>query len=592
MNPFAELLQSDSFSELDRQFARFLNSKAATPANEVELAAALASRSRSEGHVCFDLATAAGQLLTTRQRLPAATPSLPPIDRWRAALRTSGVVGHPGEFKPLVLDDADRLYLHRYWNYEVRLAAKIQLLAARELPAADPQEIDAALERHYPATAPFDPDQRRAAATALRRQFTVITGGPGTGKTRTIAVILSLLGELSPDRPLRVALAAPTGKAAARMQESIAALRESLPVNDAARRSFPDAAFTLHRLLRLQPGMATPHYYHDHPLPYDAVIVDEASMVDLALMAKLFDALGPNTRLLLAGDKDQLASVEAGAVLGDICHGLKLGESPGTKSPLAHCLVTLRTNHRFAQGHSIKNLRHALHDGDAHRARHVLEITDPNDPSLRHRTPPAPENIEPALHDSLLNWFQNILAASDPATALAQLSQFRILCALRVGPHGCDAVNRHAERLLARAALIPHGQTFYHGRPVLITRNDPTLGLSNGDVGLLLRSPEGGLRAWFSVGGTLRSFAPAGLPPHETTFAMTVHKAQGSEFNRVLLVLPDKWNAILTRELLYTGVTRARTEVELWTKPELLEQAVGTTSARASGLRAKLWGES
>lgn len=592
MNPFAELLQSDEFSELDRQFARFLNSKATAPGAEVELAAALTSRSRSEGHVCFDLATAAGKPLATRHRLPTATPSLPASDQWCAALRSCGVVGHPGEFKPLVLDDAGRLYLHRYWNYENGLAIRLQLLSAAELPAADPQSIDAALERHFPSSAPFDPDQRRAAATALRRQLTVITGGPGTGKTRTIAVILGLLGELSPDRPLRIALAAPTGKAAARMQESIAALRESLPVNDAARHSFPDTAFTLHRLLRLQPGMARPQFHHEHPFPYDAVIVDEASMVDLALMAKLFDAIGPSTRVLLAGDKDQLASVEAGAVLGDICHGLKLDESSRSRSPLADCLVTLRTNHRFAQGHSLENLRHALHDGDARRARQALESSSTAEQSLRHRLPPTPENIEGALSESLLEWFGKILAASDPTAALAQLGQFRILCALRVGPHGCDAVNRHAERLLARAALITHGQTFYHGRPVLITRNDPTLGLSNGDVGLLLRSPEGGLRAWFSVGGALRSFAPAGLPPHETTFAMTVHKAQGSEFNRVLLVLPDKWNAILTRELLYTGLTRARECVELWTKPELLEKAVGTTSARASGLRAKLWGES
>ncbi len=602
MNQLPEILATAEFAPIDRQFASFLNSIAAQPCAELALAAALVSRSRGDGDVCLDLHRIAGQMfesgINTRRReagpkanAPAeqvVTTRLPDFAPWCVTLRASGVVGAPGEFTPLVLDAAGRLYLHRYWSYETRLAETLRRLSTDEAPMADTTAIRAALERRFPSGASVDLDQRLAAETALTRVFTVITGGPGTGKTRTIAQILELMTGLPSARPLRIALAAPTGKAAARMEESIARLRDTGLVPRPAETRAPEVkAVTLHRLLGVRPGVAEPRFHHGNPLPFDIVVIDEASMVDLALMAKLFDALAPGTRLLLAGDKDQLASVDAGAVLGDICHGL----CRVTDAPLRQCLVPLRTMHRFKDGRALESLRRAVHDGNDPAAL-VLAPESTADSSLRVNDPPAPEMIETVLRERILDWFQAITTAADPAAALAALARFRILCALRVGPHGSEALNRHAESLLAREGFLRAGQSQYPGRPLLVTRNDPALGLSNGDLGVLLPGPDGGsLRAWFATGGgEPRSILPARLPEHETTFAMTVHKAQGSEFEEVLLVLPNRWNAILTRELLYTGITRARERMELWARPELLQRAARNLSVRTSGLRDQLWG--
>ena len=589
MNPFDTLIAGEEFEEIDHQFARFVAVLARENSPELTLAAALVSRSRGEGNVCFDLKRAAGRPLQSGAPAPPDATPLPLLEPWVKQLKASGVVGNPGDFTPLVIDHDGRLYLHRYWEYETRLAAAIRTRATRETPPGNLDAFRSALDRFFPPGPATDPDQRLAAETTLTRQLTVLTGGPGTGKTRTIALILALLNELSPERFPRIALAAPTGKAAARMQESIARLRDVLPCSDAARRALPTETFTLHRLLRITPGVAEPRFNRANPLPYDVVVIDEASMVDLALMAKLFDALASHTRVILVGDKDQLASVEAGAVLGDLCHGLAL-KPP--EAPLARCLVQLRTNHRFQSGQRLEALRRAIYAGEASGVADAMRAQIPDDSSLVQIATPSSEQIQPRLRPHLLPWFREILAAPDSAAALACLGRFRILCALRVGPHGSDALNHHAETLLAREGLIPPGQLLYPGRPVLITRNDPTLGLSNGDVGLLLPdSGTGRLRAWFSAGeGALRSFPPARLGAHETTFAMTVHKAQGSEFERVLLVLPDKRNPVLTRELLYTGITRARESVELWAREEVLGEAVQNQSLRSSGLRAALWG--
>jgi exodeoxyribonuclease V alpha subunit len=541
---------------LDTHFAALMLRLHGAPYPVLERAAQLVSARRGEGHICAAIALAEAE-----------------------ELRATRVVGAPGEGKPLILDAHGRLYLHRYWQYESQLATAIR---ERIGGAAD---CDAALLQHGltrlfgKATTETD-WQRVAAEAAVRRNFCVITGGPGTGKTWTVVAVLALLHEQSAARgeQLRVALAAPTGKAAARMKESIQRTLASDPKFSTARGQLDHEATTLHRLLGTIPD--SPYFRHDamRPLAVDVVIVDEASMIDLALMAKLFAAVPATARLVLLGDKDQLASVEAGYVLGDICD-----------APLPEHIVELRTNRRFAEGSGIQLLSRAVNGGDADAALARLESphADVTSTSL-----PPPAALPDALRSRVLDGYRACLESDEPHTALTRLGAFRILCAVRRGPYGVEHLNRLAEQTLADAGLIEREATHaYRGRPVLITVNDHQLQLFNGDVGMLLPDPEAGgeLRAWFlDASGKLRRVLPARLPAHETVFVMTVHKAQGSEFDRVLFVLPDRDTPVATRELVYTAITRARASVELWHRPEILRAAIARRTERSSGLRDAL----
>jgi exodeoxyribonuclease V alpha subunit len=316
--------------------------------------------------------------------------------------------------------------------------------------------------------------------------------------------------------------------------------------------------------------------------------VDEASMVDLALMAKLVAAVPKTSRLILLGDKDQLASVEAGNVLADICNTGAAAET--ATSPLRDCIVELKRNYRFAESGAIYRLSGAVNRGDATSAAKLLK--QDGEAEVRWRTLPAPARLAVELQEHVLTGFRTCLAAEDPAAALAALQQFRILCAVRKGPYGVEQINSLAEEILAEAGLLTRGSEWYPGRAVMITRNDYNLGLFNGDTGLILRDVEaaGETRAFFfSAEGKLRRFLPARLPIHESAFALTVHKSQGSEFERLLLILPEKDAPVLTRELLYTGITRARSRVEVWSNEEVFREAVARRAERTSGLREALW---
>jgi len=538
---------------LDEHFAALLLRLHGAPHPVLERAAQAVSAARAEGHICVPVSAADA-----------------------GALRATRVVGAPGEFRPLILDAHDRLYLHRYWAYEAELAAAIR---ARLGVAAecDAPLLERGLTRLFGKAGELANWQRVAAETALRQSFCVITGGPGTGKTWTVAAVLALLEEQWAARGtrLRVALAAPTGKAAARMKESVQRTIETDP-KFAGLTLVPEAT-TLHRLLGTIPD--SPYFRHDatRPLALDAVLVDEASMVDLALMAKLLAATPLTARLVLLGDRDQLAAVEAGNVLADLCHA--------TQS--AH-LVALRENRRFGAESGIQRLSERVNAGDADGAFAVLG-TGASD--LTSRPLPAAAALGDTLRANVLAGYRACCETDDPRTALEHLAAFRILCALRRGPFGVEHLNRLAERVLADAGLIEPHATAYRGRPVLITTNDYPLHLFNGDVGMLLPDPEsdGALRAWFlDAAGALRRILPARLPAHETVFAMTVHKAQGSEFGRVLFILPDRDTPVATRELLYTAITRARHSVELWHRPEVLRAAIARRTERSSGLREAL----
>jgi exodeoxyribonuclease V alpha subunit len=341
------------------------------------------------------------------------------------------------------------------------------------------------------------------------------------------------------------------------------------------------------------------------------VIVDEASMIDLALMAKLIDAVKPSARLILLGDKDQLASVESGAVLGDICnngeaiqisaeHAALFEKSTGEKleiptgnptSLLQSNIVELRKNYRFGSDSGIYQVSNLINSGDAESALAVLKNQSAAD--LKWAKLPKPAELKRKLKSAVLEHYSAFLNCPEPTAALARFNEFRILCAIKQGPFGVPNLNEIVEEILAEAGFIQKSGRWYRGRPIMITRNDYNLKLFNGDIGIVLPASESetDLRAWFiSAEGTLRQFLPSRLPSHETVFAMTIHKSQGSEFQNVLMILPDYETPILTRELVYTGVTRARKQVELWADEMILHSAIGNRIQRSSGLRDELWG--
>jgi exodeoxyribonuclease V alpha subunit len=532
-------------------------------------------------------------------------------------MRNTPVIGEPGVYAPLILDDQARLYLYRYWDYQQRLADLITQ-RVENMGEVDLTVLKAGLDRLFdhentggtgggPARADW---QKIAAAVALTKAFCVISGGPGTGKTTTVAKILAVMLEQPRPTPLRIALAAPTGKAAMRLQGAIKESKKNLDVDSQTRMHIPEEASTIHRLLG---GIAgSPYFRHDksNPLAADVVVVDEASMVDLALMSKLVQSLQPHAQLVLLGDKDQLASVEAGAVLGDMCDtgGIR-GFSVGTRdvvkqvaghevpalsddhggTGMADCVVRLQKNFRFGQGSGIGALSRAVNAGDGDTALSLL--IDKRFEDLTWQSLPPPDLLLGNMKTWVIKRFQECFRARNVEESFALFDRFRILCALREGPYGVVNLNRIVEKILVDQGLVVSRATWYPGRPVMINRNDYNLRLFNGDVGITWHDPESqGLGVFFlSPDSGWRKFHPIRLPEHETVFAMTVHKSQGSEFDEVLVLLTDRDLPVLTRELLYTAITRARDRVALWGKKEVITAAISRRIQRMSGLRDALW---
>ncbi|MEA3221503.1 exodeoxyribonuclease V subunit alpha [Immundisolibacter sp.] len=579
------LQQARALRPLDAHFADLLLRHAARPSPELALAAALVSRHTGEGHVCLPLGRFAGRAPFDEQPWRA-----PPLAEWREALLGSGVVGEPGAGTPLILDSVGRLYLHRLWRDEAEVARD---LLRRAAPRADvdPAALHAPLRRLFPDTDPGSVGQRRAAAVAALHGLGILCGGPGTGKTHTVARLLALLMELSGERPLRLALAAPTGKAAQRLAESLRKAADVLPAGFALPASIP----TLHRLLGLRPDGSARHDA-DHPLRCDLLLIDEASMVDLPLLARTLRALPPAARLILLGDPNQLASVEAGAVLGELCAGAgayspaaaaRIEAASGDAIPgggpggIGDAVAKLEHSYRFAGGGAIGRLAAAVNAGDAQGALELLRSGG----AVRFETVDTPARLVARLATEVGPALQPLFETVDPATALARLGEFQVLTALREGAFGVSGVNAVIERALQRRGLIRAQAAHYPGRPLLIGSNDYALGLFNGDLGLLLPDPAGALRAWFTgPEGTPRALAPSRLPAHESAYALTVHKSQGSEFTRVLLILPPQPSPLLTRELIYTALTRAREGVTVWGSEATLAAAIGRRLERDSGL--------
>ena len=610
MDDLLEALRAaHELAPIDLELARGLARLGSEGRPEALLGVALASRAIRQGHVCLDLGRFA----------PPAIEGMewPERGPWVEALRRSSLVGGPGDFKPLVLE-GERLYLGRYHRHETSLADNVARRVAHLDETLDGAALRKSLDRLFPRVGLGEGEidhQRRAALVAVARRFCIISGGPGTGKTSTVVKILALLAEqalLAGRTKLHAILVAPTGKAAARLRETILLNKAKLDVETRIREMIPDETSTIHRAMRPLPGSTT-RFRHDaeNPLPADLVLVDEASMVDLPLMSRLVGALPAHARLILLGDRNQLASVEAGAILGDMCgpqrapafsrafaaHVGKLTgdalevDGASTEASIADCVVELRRNYRYPERSGIAVLAQAINDGDAHAT--LAALAGGGDAVARFASPPKGA-LGAALGARVAAGYGPYLEASEPHACFAALGKFRVLAAHRRGPHGVEKLNPLIAAALEDDGLVAtKGSGWYVGRPVLVTENEYQVGLFNGDVGVVLRDPEEeeGIRVFFEgPGGGLRKLAPSRLPPHETVFAMTVHKAQGSEFDEVAVVLPEEVSPVLTRELLYTAVTRPKVRVAVFGGETVIAAAVGTPVERASGLRERLWG--
>ena len=599
MRGYARLLGEDApmtlaalpLGPLERAFVASLQRLDGDAPEAVLFAAALCCEALGRGDVCLPLARFAG-----RRPWPDSDATLPALDDWRRQLEGSALVGKPGDYAPLILD-AERLYLARYQAYEQQLAEQL-LARAADRPEVDEAQLGESLARLFAFNQQSPDWQRLAAAQAVRRRLAVISGGPGTGKTTTVVRLLAALLEQPGSERLAIGLAAPTGKAAARMAEAIRNAKANLPVSEAVKAALPDEARTLHRLLGSRGD--SPRVRHDaaNPLALDVLVVDEASMVDLALMAKLVAALPPKARLILLGDKDQLAAVEAGAVFAELCEGRGFDAQAGAdlqritgqsvpleapRSQLGDAVVLLSHSHRFAGDSGIGELARRINDGDA---RGVVALLQENRADLAWNPTPVATVLVERLEQGYAPYLQ-AARQGDPAAAFAAFNGFRALTAQREGAFGVTGLNEALEARLKRRQGVPGRERWYPGRAVMVRQNDYALGLFNGDIGLCLMSAQG-LRVYFEGDEGFRAFAPARLPSHDSAFAMTVHKSQGSEFDEVLLALPEQPGPLLTRSLFYTGITRAKRRVEIWALPPRLQEAVTTRAERAAGLAQRL----
>jgi exodeoxyribonuclease V alpha subunit len=533
--------------------------------DDVRLAAALAVRAVRHGSVCVDLPALAAD--PGDADLP-----WPDAPDW-----TDRVAGSPLVAGSVLRVEDGLVYLDRYWREERQVHADLLERLSTAPHPVDGRLLAASAERLFPGDGYAE--QRQAALAAARQSTTVLTGGPGTGKTTTVAGLLALLSEQAPGR-LRIALTAPTGKAAARLQEAVEEAQRADRFTEADRRRLAGlTASTLHRLLGWRPGSRTRFRHHrGNRLPHDVIVVDETSMVSLTMMARLLEAVRPETRLILVGDPDQLASVEAGAVLADLVGGLTR-RAPGV-------VAELTTTHRF--GATIGAVAQALRDRDADAVLDLLaagaddvELVDPDDVE-------AMAQVRDEVTGHAVDVREAALTGDGPG-AVAVSERHRLLCAHRDGPWGARHWNRQVERWLSEATGVAvgtaWGQEWYAGRPVLVTANDYGLGLFNGDSGVVVADGDR-LRAVIAS-ATLSSFAVSRLSEVETLHAMTVHKSQGSQADAITVLLPPEDSPLLTRELFYTAVTRARRRLRVIGGEAAIRAAVTTVAGRATGLRQR-----
>jgi exodeoxyribonuclease V alpha subunit len=586
------LLRQQGFSELACQFAAFIDRKEGGKRSVVSLTAGLLTEMMAQGHVCLNLHAIPDSLQPFLALLPDE------VDSWQTELKAGKSVGQPGDYRPLILTDDGLLYLYRFWRDERDVARAIQQ-RLQGLADLNVEQLNQDLADWHNPVAGID-WQKVAVAMAVSRQFAVISGGPGTGKTTIVLKILQCLqnqyrrdntgastsSARESDNPaLRIGLAAPTGKAAARLQQSISQYQD-LEVK------------TLHRLLGITEHNDQGRYNAGRTLPLDVLIIDEASMIDISLMARLMRAMPERARLILLGDSQQLASVESGAVLANLSEQeqghfseafitqfpvLGLTQSrPKGEGLLTDSFVRLQHSYRFDKDSLIGQLAEQVNAGHADNAIGLLrsQATPIWQPS---ETPHLLETVSKGYQD----FIHAVEKAAEPQTVIQAFDTFRVLAALRQGPQSVASVNRMMHRLLAQRGWRT-GQSYYPGRPIMITQNDYRQKLFNGDIGVVLRDATGQLKACFYFGEEIRWIGLNRLPAHETVFAMTVHKSQGSEFDAISILLPDEISPILNRELLYTAITRARKSLTVLASEPVLRHTIHSRHQRESGLKKQL----
>ena len=545
------IFEKQPFSRLDMVFARFLSERSLLDSNQKQAFENIVmslSFEQSQGHSCIQIDDEAKTLII------------------ESGLALKDTNSHDTTTTLPLAIEQDRLYLHRYWLYESRLAqqlSKITQLKVSNKPKTT-ADFSTLLDKYFGNSETID-WQLAAATMAINQAFCMITGGPGTGKTTTVVKILALLQELS-DQPLLIALAAPTGKAAMRLQESIGFNKAALPCIAAIKSAIPESVTTLHRLLGAKPP--SPYFHHNakQPLVYDLVVVDEASMVDLALMSKLVEALKPGARLILLGDKDQLASVESGAVLADLT------------TALPQQTLELQKSHRFDE--DIKNLATAINQQQDLEAWRLLQTGNKNIALLE-------TDLIDYISKQQIDYLRLITARAEFSDIYKAFNRFQALCATRLGKNSVSDINHAVELSLSNKKLIHLSGLWYCGRPIMITQNNAALQLYNGDIGICLRDKEqeDQLRVFFQrADGSIKKYLPARIPHCETVFAMTIHKSQGSEFEEVLIILPETISPVLTKELLYTAITRAKKTIKLVANEAVFFSTVRQRVQRVTGL--------
>ena len=548
--------------------------------DSVVLAAALTSSHSVSNQVCLDLSQFAGKSVFSG--INGKEIVAPQLSNWIRTLRESRLVATNNEYRPLVLERNNYLYLYRYLELEKRLAA---LLSQRtNLPdfEFDADKFEQVLSSMFPSWSMAE-EQREFARLVVRRPFVVVNGGPGTGKTTTMVQVLAILLEMQLVSSDQIVLSAPTGKAATRLLEVVAQVSHRFKLTTD---QFVFHSSTVHRLLGWNKSRRLSSDRFRQSIPYKLVVVDEASMVDLKLMTDLLERIGPRTRLILLGDKSQLTSVGVGSVLGDIC-------SIAQDRALPRFMVSLRNCRRFSFDSQIGHLAKLVTKGDVGWTDELLRKPRQSDVIMRSIESHSELSrlLEKHCIDKFVDLLQLAAVTKEPDQIFKKLSGLKLLTAHRVGPRGVDQLNYLVEEKLATRGFVPHDEPWYIGRPVLIKSNDYDLQLFNGDIGIALPEADASSRikvVFPKLGGGWRRIHPSHLPDHQTVYAMTIHKSQGSEYEHVIMVLPEAFSSVLSRELIYTAITRATKKLEVWGSKEVLEEAILSRSPRPSGLQDQL----